>query len=260
MKKLQYIFAIMATLLCAAGCVGQKDDPEEDPIGKPGPDPVYDESEAGSCLVLEFTGTWCVNCPGMHAAIESAMEQKPGVIVPVAVHCLSLDPLSTPLSDELISRFGISAYPSVVVDFDPGTLFTAASPDLLLARCDQLRKARGKAAALSIKEAWDGYDAISIQVTATVARDGDYTVHLLRLANGLMSPQTGASENYIHNDVLQEWMDAPETFPGLHAGDGIHTEFKVEATMGTYKLVAVICRDGIVDNVAASGYGILLDE
>ena len=37
-------------------------------------------------LVLDFTATWCVNCPRMEAAFAAAMEARPGRLVPVSVH------------------------------------------------------------------------------------------------------------------------------------------------------------------------------
>ena len=80
-------------------------------------------------LVLDFTGTWCVNCPKMDAAIEAAMEERPGRVVPVSVHCLSIDPMYVkPLSDNLVKQFGVNAYPSAVVDLDPESLITTSSP------------------------------------------------------------------------------------------------------------------------------------
>ena len=252
MKKLIYILACLMPLVCMPSCVGQKDDPEDEPVDNPEePQTPVDESEMGSCLVLDFTGTWCVNCPRMHTAIESAMEQRPGLIVPVAVHCLSLDPMMlAPVSDDLAKRFGVSAYPSVVVNFDPLTLFTAASTDLLLAHCDKSRAARGKAAALEIKPSEKGAEYVCVQATA--ARDGDYTLHLLRLEDGIVEPQTGAGEDYVHNDVLREWTEAPEAFSGRRAGDVFSADFKADLPAGSGKLVAIVCRGGIVDNVLST--------
>ena len=59
-------------------------------------------------LVLDFTGTWCVNCPKMEAAIEETMEARPGRIIPVSVHCMSIDPMYVkPLSDNLVKQFSV---------------------------------------------------------------------------------------------------------------------------------------------------------
>ena len=255
MKKLLLLIALLTPLAWSTGCVGQKDDPEEEPQDNTDPQTEFDESEAGRCLVLDFTGTWCVNCPAMHTAIESAMEQAPDIIVPVAVHCLQLDPMSVPICDDLALRFGVNAYPSVVVDLEPGTLFTTASPELLLARCEQLRKARGKAATLEMEGLVEHQTDLKITVSATAQRDGDYTLHLLRLQDGIVSPQTGASENYVHNDVLCEWLDAPESFNGLHAGDSFSATFNFDISQGYVKVVALVCRGGIADNAKGEAFG-----
>ena len=64
-------------------------------------------------LVLDFTGTWCVNCPKMEAALEETMEARPGRIVPVSVHCMSIDPMYVkPLSDDLVKRFSVTLPPA----------------------------------------------------------------------------------------------------------------------------------------------------
>ena len=54
--------------MLAGACVGQKDDPEDVPDGPTKPDTPAVVS--GTCLLLDFTGTWCVNCPRMETAIE----------------------------------------------------------------------------------------------------------------------------------------------------------------------------------------------
>ena len=94
-------------------------------------------------LVLDFTGTWCVNCPKMEAAIEETMEARPGRVIPVSVHCMSVDPMYVkPLSDDLSGRFGVTAYPSAVVDLDPESLITTSSPELLQSHIARSRRRR----------------------------------------------------------------------------------------------------------------------
>lgn len=61
-------------------------------------------------LVTKFTGTWCGYCPFMSFAIEEAME-KNSHIVPMYVY----DDLGG--DDSLFNFFGISGYPTGLVDF-----------------------------------------------------------------------------------------------------------------------------------------------
>lgn len=245
MKK---YLAIICTAILILGCVGQKEDPDEplDPQEIP-VEPVEPSSDAGRCLVLDFTGTWCVNCPRMEAAIQAAMQSRPGVIVPVSVHCLLLDPMALlPLSADLAGRFGVSAYPSVVVNLQKSSLFSVTSEELLLARCDALLKERGKASSISAEVAEkDG--VLSVNVRATASKPGDYTLHILVLEDGITAAQTGGTENHVHNNVLREWFDSQE-FKGIAAGDEISFMSTAAAGPGR-RVVAFVCRGGIVDNV-----------
>ena len=248
MKK---YLAILMTALLTLGCVGQKEDPEDEPVDNPDvPEtPDVPSTDSGRCLVLDFTGTWCVNCPRMEAAIESAMQSRPGLIVPVSVHCLSLDPMALqPVSANLASRFGVSAYPSVVVDLQKSSLFSATSADLLLARCDALLKERGEASSVSLEVSQEG-DVLDVTVIAKTAKPGDYTLHFVVLEDGITAAQTGGSEDHVHNNVLREWLDSQE-FKGAGAGEEL--QFRHTATGGPgRRAVAFVCRNGIVDNVAA---------
>lgn len=237
MKK----FIILAALMLAGACVGQKDDPEELPDGPAKPDTPAVVS--GTCLLLDFTGTWCVNCPRMETAIEEAMEQHPGLIVPVSVHCLNLDPLAVlPLSSDLAARFGVTGYPSVVIDLEKGSLFSATSADLIVSRCNSALAARGKAAKLTVE-----LSGTTASVTAKVNQKGNYTLHMLVLEDGVVAPQTGGSEQHVHNNVLRSWIDSEE-YKGLGTWDEIM--FARGVILGeNQRIVAFACRDGIVNSV-----------
>ena len=209
-------------------------------------------------LVLEFTGTWCVNCPFMEEAIEQAMEARPGRIVPVSVHCLSIDPMYVkPLCDDLVKRFETkNTCPQAVVDLDPESKFTDSSMDLLLKQVDRLLEARGPAAGIRIESVLDG-ENYSVKVEMKAVRDGDYTVSLLVLEDGIVAKQTGGSENYIHNNVLRSWTDC-FTVNGMKEGDTAQYEVPGTAS-GQVRFVALVCRNGIVDNVVTCAVGATVD-
>ncbi|MBO4446612.1 MAG: Omp28-related outer membrane protein [Bacteroidales bacterium] len=254
MKRLFFILATLLTLTC---CIGQKDDPETDPgtvvDPEPEPEPGTQDDEGGDylarTLALDFTGTWCVNCPKMHAAISTACQENPDRIVPVSVHCLPIDPMTlSPLSSDLAKRMGVSAYPSVVVDLEPSTLFTAASPELLIMQCNKMMQMRGKAAGLKVSSTLEGGSS-DIEVEMTTVREGSYTLHLLLLEDGISAAQTGASADYIHNDVLRAWLDAPDTYAASGEKEVFSASFKLDGIRENMKLVAFACREGIVDNI-----------
>lgn len=204
-------------------------------------------------LVLDFTGTWCVNCPKMEAAIGESMAARPGRIVPVSVHCLPVDPMYVkPLSDNLSKQFEVSAYPSAVVDLDPESLITAQSPELLLSHIDRLLEARGPAAGIRITCREDGVD-----VEAKLVRNGSYTLALLLLEDGIVAKQTGGTDDYVHNHVLRKWAEG-EPFTDRQEGDVVSVRF-TGFDLSKGRLVALVCREGLVDNVVACAAGASAD-
>ena len=247
---------ILCCLLPMLSCVGQKDDPEPVPIDNPDnpfPDPWAGEGDEyfRRSLVLDFTGTWCVHCPKMQAAVAQAQQLRPGRIVSVGVHCLDAMSLE-PWSSSLVSRFGVTAYPSAVVDLERSSLITTSSPDLLLSHCDRLLKVRGKAAGLKIQSTLE--DAVlNVEVEATAVRNGEYNLALLVLEDGIVAPQTGASGDYVHNDVLRFWEESPVVFRG--GGEVFEASFSLAAGSGKLRCVALVCRGGIVDNVTVCKAG-----
>lgn len=209
-------------------------------------------------LVLDFTGTWCVNCPKMDAAIEEAMAARPGRIVPVSVHCMAVDPMYLkPTSDNLVKRFGVKAYPSAVVDLDPESLISTTSSELLLSHIDRLLESRGVSAGIRIESTLDG-ENLSVTVEAKAVQDGEYALSIILLEDGIIAKQTGADdgENHVHNNVLRQWED----------GDPITLKEEETATLsltatvsGKYRIVAVVSRGGLVDNVVSCTAGASAD-
>ena len=208
-------------------------------------------------LVLDFTGTWCVNCPKMDAAIEEAMAARPGRIVPVSVHCMA-DPMRIkPLCDNLAKQFKVSAYPSAVVDMDPESLITQSSSELLLSHIDRLLESRGVSAGIRIESTLDGED-LSVTVEAKAVQDGEYALSIILLEDGIVAKQTGADdgENHVHNNVLRQWED----------GDPVTLKEEETATLsltasvsGKYRVVALVLRNGLVDNVVQCTAGASVD-
>jgi len=259
MRKWLYILLAFLPVL---SCVGQKDDPVEP---DPDPDPIPEEPGGGSdegkdfyrrSLVLDFTGTWCVNCPKMEAAIEETMEDRPGRVVPVSVHCMMVDPMYVkPLCDDLVKQFSVSAYPSAVVDLDPESLISTSSPELLMAQLDRLLEARGPAAGLCAETALSG-DAFTVKAEMKAVREGTYTLAVLLVEDGIVKAQTGGSADHVHNNVLRSWTEGEAR--SLQEGEALTLE--LEGTLaGSSRFVILALRDGLVDNVAACAAGTTLD-
>ena len=203
-------------------------------------------------LVLDFTGTWCVNCPKMEAALEDAMEARPGRIVPVSVHCMAVDPMYVkPLSDDLVKRFSVRAYPSAVVDLDPESLITAASPELLLGHLDRLLEARGPAAGIRAESKVEG-DQYTLAVEMKAVRDGSYTLAVLVLEDGTVAAQTGGAKDYVHNNILRSWTEGEPR--AVKEGETASGTFTGTVTAKS-RFVVLVLRDGLVDNVVGCAAG-----
>lgn len=208
-------------------------------------------------LVLDFTGTWCVNCPKMEAAIEETMEARPGRVIPVSVHCMSVDPMYVkPLSDDLAGRFGVKAYPSAVVDLDPESLITTSSPELLQSHIDRILETRGPAAGVRVKSTLDNGN-YSLTAEMKAVRNGDYTLALLVLEDGIVAAQTGGTTDYIHNNILRSWAEG-EPLNGLKEGDMATCSFSGTLSAKS-RFVVIILRDGLVDNVVGCAAGSSVD-
>ena len=209
-------------------------------------------------LVLDFTGTWCVNCPKMEAAIEETMEARPGRIVPVSVHYLAIDPMYVkPLNDNLVARFPINnSFPAAVVDMDPESLIFEGSSVLLQSHIDRLLEARGAAAGIRIESALEGND-YTVKAEMKAVRDGDYTLCILVVEDGIVASQTGGSKDHIHNNVLRSWTDG-DAQAGMKEGDTAQLELSGTVS-GQSRFVVLVLRNGLVDNVVTCAVGASAD-
>lgn len=259
MKKWLYCIWV---LLLVLSCVGQKDDPEPEPQIDPEPEiPVVTPPEKQGdffrrSLILDFTGTWCVNCPKMEAAITEAQKHRPGRIECISVHCLVIDKMALmPLSKDLATRFGVTAYPSAVTDLDASSLITTSSAELLLAKCDRLLATRPKAAGIKASTSLSEGKA-NVSLEAKPVRDGVYSLHCVLLEDGLVYAQTGGSQEHVHNNVLRAWVDS-STFDAKD-GDTLEWTCSADATEGM-RLVAFLCKDGLVDNLCSCKLGDNID-
>lgn len=244
--------ALLSTLAFAAlACVGQKEDETDEPTPETPTEEVVND---GASVVLDFTATWCVNCPRMHEAIEEAMAERPGEIIPLCIHFQ--DDFVCDDGKALIAKFGVQAYPSAVVDLDASTLTTATSKDLLLAKIDACKALRKASCALVITPE-ETNDGISVSVKVTAAAEGTYRLCVARTRSGVQAPQTGGSETYVHNDIflgfLQEEIDGAP-LGTLAPGESATWTGNLIPERPDDRLVAfVLDEDGRVNNAVTSG-------
>ena len=216
-------------------------------------------------LLLDFTGTWCVNCPKMEEAIHAAMEARPGRIVPIAVHCKADAMRLKPASDDLVKQFDVKEFPSAVVDLDPESKIVEGSAELLLHQVDRLLDARGPAAGIRVTTSWDkdapgitDNPALVIEAELTAVRDGDYTLGFAVLEDGIVAAQTGGSPDHVHDNVLRHWKIADSHTPHLTEGETLKLCIMYEVAE-SQRVVVMAIRNGIVDNVVTCAAGASVD-
>ena len=203
-------------------------------------------------LVLDFTATWCVNCPRMEAAFAAAMEARPGRLVPVSVHFV--DAFAVEEGTALVTKFGVSEYPTAVIDMDPSSAFTTTSSELLLSGVDKLLAARPLAGGIRMESGADG----SVKVEITAVEAGDYTINVMLLKDGEIAPQTGGETNHVHNNILRQHLKAESVH--LDEEETATKTFSLNIPSGDgFKVVAFMEKGATVNNVTFCRVGETVD-
>ena len=203
-------------------------------------------------LVLDFTATWCVNCPRMEAAFAAAMEARPGRLVPVSVHFV--DAYAVDEGTALVTKFGVSEYPTAIIDMDPSSAFTTTSSELLLSGVDKLLAARPLAGGIRMESGADG----SVKVEITAVEAGDYTINVMLLKDGEIAPQTGGETNHVHNNILRQHLKAESVH--LNEEETATKTFSLNIPSGDgFKVVAFMEKGMTVNNVTFCRVGETVD-
>ena len=236
---------LLLICLALAACVGHPADDEDD-SGITGPGTPTEEG--APCLLLDFTATWCVNCPRMASAVEEAASMRPGSVFPVSIHVH--DGMSFPEGEAVATDFGIQAYPSLVVNLSASSLITATSADLILSKMDVTAALRKGTCTLELSV--DG-GKLAAQVGVSMA--GSYRLGVLLLEDGVAAPQTGAGDNYIHDNILRKILSgsiAGEDLGSLESGASVRKEFSFETEgTGKYHVVAYVTDGSLVQTVSS---------
>ena len=234
-------------LICLAitACVGHPaDDLDDEDIIGPGPQ----TEEGAPCLLLDFTATWCVNCPRMASAVEEAARLRPGSVFPVSIHFR--DDMAFPAGEAVATAFSIQAYPSLVVNLSGSSLITATSTDLILARMDATTALRKGTCTLALS-----FESGKLCAEVGVSQAGSYSLGVLLLEDGVKAPQTGADDNYVHDNILRKILSgdiAGEDLGTLEPGPAARKEYSVETEgTGKYRVVAYVTDGNLVQTVSA---------
>ena len=203
MKKWLFILALALPL---AACVGQKDDPEDPGHGTGGTGPGGAESGTvfyRQVLAVGFTATWCQYCPNMAAALDEAARNRPGRIIPLAVH--HEDELSPDEDNALNDAFFVFSYPSLLLDMDPATLSGGQDASAVVAYVDEALKNEPCGLAAEARTE-NGKILLTIRVKAV--RAASFKVAAAWAEDGVVvANQSGYGPSYVCNAVLRGYLE-----------------------------------------------------
>ncbi len=155
--------------------------------------------------IMEFTGTWCTNCPEMESIIKTAVARDPGRSVMVAVHYA--DALALGYAETLIEMFKASALPAVSLDFGKSIVGTnATSANDMESRINDIVEAADPTCGLAVDvEMVENNAVATVRLLSSVPKN--YGLAVMLTEDGV----TGYAQNnggtyeagYVHGHVLR---------------------------------------------------------
>lgn len=155
-------------------------------------------------LLTQFTGTGCVNCPGMKTLLtevfsDPVMQNK---VVRTAVHSYNED------DPAYINKYVTSGnYPMINVDFVESTgYYTSTTPADIRNWMEEVHSTQDAMAGIAVNSAYkDGQIVIKTSVKAAV--EGQYRIGALLVEDGIEGQQNGAkpseTDMHIHNHCVR---------------------------------------------------------
>lgn len=198
-------------------------------------------------MIMKFTATWCVNCPGMADAIKSVKNEMPGRVIDIAVH--HIDDFEAVAGKKYVEYFNVSAIPVAVVDLDKGTQTSVASATLLKNSINRVVDANLPVCGVKIASASQGGKLV-VDVESTITGDGRYKLAVALLEDGIVKAQTGGGTDYVHNGVLRGMLQPDAMGDDLgecKAGGTVSRRYEYPvgdlSGTGNYRLVAFILKE-----------------
>lgn len=225
-------------------------------------------------LVLRFTGTWCPNCPNMNQALEIAEKNDPDHIVAMSMHNLTSNShLAFANCNAFIALFGVLSYPRGFVN-NYGEVENITNPSILTAVFEGL--AEEAVSDLPSNTVIGGVtrlekDTVYADISIASKEAGLYALNAFLLEDGLVYPQEGGSEDYVHDNVIR--IEMTDNLMGdnvsLEANGTYVTQLKVpvpssvENTDNLHVVVYTTYRGtftGSVSNVLYGNFGTVVDN
>lgn len=207
------------------------------------------DTTARNLIVLDFTATWCVNCPNMASAIAELADTDNSVnLIPISVHYA--DEMACDASDFLVEKYGVSSFPVALFSFNSSLRTSTPSPEILKALAGQSLSGTPEGCSISAEvEVENG--VFSIDATVDYSSDGTYSIGAALLEEGIVAPQIGSGEEYVHDNVLRAFLQKDYDGAPLgakHIGDSDKVKFSFTPQPGwntdSMKVVVYVIFDG----------------
>lgn len=181
---------------------------------------------ARTVLIEDFTGQNCVNCPAAHEVLDQLVAQYPSNVIPVSIHAghfaVKVERtrypdyigLAQPEGDAMASRWGITAYPSGVVNRTGGALEADSWAEAV-----RRQLATPSHLGLSVEASIPSSDPseIDIAVILDPQENVDGTLHVWVVESGIVAFQLsngqGRIPDYVHNNVYRCAVDGMDGTP-----------------------------------------------
>lgn len=156
-------------------------------------------------LGMQFTSVGCTYCPMLSTVLGLIDEEQPERLVPVSFHLdfnIS-DPMRIAMADAYYSKFGSGGLPLFVLDMRNGEKMTSNQSVIE----SEMAKSIANYPPMCGVAVGTSYDAstrvlkITPRITSNVASSYRYLVFLVE--SGIKYMQYGASDDYIHNNVVR---------------------------------------------------------
>lgn len=168
-------------------------------------------------LIEVHTGTWCGYCPDGAARLQAIVDKHGDRAIGVAWHNGANDPMTIAEQATIAQYYSIEGYPNGTVDRRPwagkymhnrGVWITYAEQSLAMqAECDITSY-------YVLNETARTMD-IYVSAKFETAVSGDIRFNAFILEDGIVHPQNGATQDYVHKNVLRKLMG------GIWGTDGV---------------------------------------
>lgn len=195
-------------------------------------------------FVMKFTATWCTNCPAMTNVLDRIAEDYGDKVIIASVHAqesgAGVDLEVAPQSGQLLNAFGITGFPTAVVDF---YVNAPSSYPQIQAAFAKSEKNHPCVTGIGMNTTLAGNE-LSIDAKVKFEAAGKYKIGVLVMEDGLLREGTSGSHDGIYNHVIRAY--ATEAL-GDYIGDveaGKTQDFSytidLDSTWDSSKMFAVV--------------------